>query len=148
MRCYSDEKPITDYTQYALNRIRYIRGLWDKPIDERKRIVADCLGIPQETMNECDDCLFQKCVEELTERILNEILEEDEHYRIPLYMDIVDRVLEKKTNPVNVPNNAISLEEKKYLFLVYETVSKAVRLVYTPFTLLNLPVNDWFLRVG
>lgn len=146
MRYHSDEKPITNYTQYALNRIRYIRGLWDKPIDERKRIVADCLGIPQKAMKKCDDYLFQRCVEELTKRILTEILGKDTRFSIDL--EIVKRVLEKKTSSVKVPNNAISLEEKEYLFLVYETVSKAVRLVYTPFTLLNLPVNDWFLRVG
>ena len=120
--------------------------MWDKPIDERKRIVADCLGIPQKAMTKCDDYLFQRCVEELTKRILTEILGKDTRFSIDL--EIVKRVLEKKTSPVKVPNNAISLEEKEYLFLVYETVSKAVRLVYTPFTLLNLPVNDWFLRVG
>ena len=84
----------------------------------------------------------------LTERILSEVLEEKESDQLALYMQIVRRILAHKTRRVDVPDDAISVEEKKQLFLVYEAVSMAVRLASSPFSLLHLPVNDYFLKVG
>ena len=141
-------KPIVDYTSYALNRVRYIRDLWDLPLEERKRIVADCLEIPEETMKANNRYLFQKCVEALTRRILSEVLEDEESDRLALYMQIVRRVLEHKMQHVIIPDGGIPVEEKKLLFLVYEAVSMSVRLASSPFSLLHLPVNGHFLKVG
>ena len=139
-------KPIVDYTPYALNRVRYVRELWDLPLEERKRIVADCLEIFQYRKKE-EVFSFKSCVIALTERILSEVLEEKSDL-LALYMQIVRRILAHKTRRVDVPDDAISVEEKKQLFLVYEAVSMAVRLASSPFSLLHLPVNDYFLKVG
>ena len=49
---------------------------------------------------------------------------------------------------INYQHDAISVEEKKQLFLVYEAVSMAVRLASSPFSLLHLPVVTFFLKVG
>ena len=140
-------KPIVDYTPYALNRVRYVRDLWELPLEERKRMVADCLEIFQNRKKE-EVFTFKSCVIALTERILSEVLDEEESDQLALYMQIVRRILEHKTRRVDVPDDAISVEEKKQLFLVYEAVSMAVRLASSPFSLLHLPVNDYFLKVG
>ena len=136
-----------DYTPYALNRVRHVRKLWELPLEERKRMVADCLEIFQNRKKE-EVFTFKSCVIALTERILSEVLEEKESDQLALYMQIVRRILEHKTRRVDVPDDAISVEEKKQLFLVYEAVSMAVRLASSPFSLLHLPVNDYFLKVG
>ena len=141
-------KPIVDYTPYALNRVRYVRELWDLPLEERKRMAADCLEIPQDCMGKKKVYYFQRCVRALTRRILSEVLDEEESDQLALYMQIVRRILEHKTRRVDVPDDAISVEEKKQLFLVYEAVSMAVRLAYSPFSLLHLPVDSFFLKVG
>ena len=91
---------------------------------------------------------FKSCVIALTERILSEVLEEKESDQLALYMQIVRRILAHKTRRVDVPDDAISVEEKKQLFLVYEAVSMAVRLASSPFSLLHLPVDTFFLKVG
>lgn len=140
-------KPIVDYTPYALNRVRYVRDLWELPLEERKRMVADCLEVFQNRKKE-EVFTFKSCVIALTERILSEVLDEEESDQLALYMQIVRRILEHKTRRVDVPDDAISVEEKKQLFLVYEAVSMAVRLASSPFSLLHLPVNDYFLKVG
>ena len=119
-------KPIVDYTPYALNRVRYVRDLWELPLEERKRMVADCLEIFQNRKKE-EVFTFKSCVIALTERILSEVLDEEESDQLALYMQIVRRILEHKTRRVDVPDDAISVEEKKQLFLVYEAVSMAVR---------------------
>ena len=141
-------KPIVDYTPYALNRVRYVRNLWDLPLEERKRMVADCLEIPQDCMGEKKVYYYQRCVRALTRRILSEVLDEEESDQLALYMQIVRRILENKTHPIQFSVDAISVEEKKQLFLVYEAVSMAVRLASSPFSLLHLPVDDYFLKVG
>ena len=140
-------KPIVDYTPYALNRVRYVRDLWELPLEERKRMVADCLEIFQNRKKE-EVFTFKSCVIALTERILSEVLDEEESDQLALYMQIVRRILEHKTRRVDVPDDAISVEEKKQLFLVYEAVSMAVRLASSPFSLLHLPVDSFFLKVG
>lgn len=141
-------KPIVDYTPYALNRVRYVRELWDLPLEERKRMAADCLEIPQDCMGKKKVYYFQRCVRALTRRILSEVLDEEESDQLALYMQIVRRILENKTHPIKVSVDAISVEEKKQLFLVYEAVSMAVRLASSPFSLLHLPVDSFFLKVG
>ena len=126
--------------------MRYVRELWDLPLEERKRIVADCLEIFQYRKKE-EVFSFKSCVIALTERILSEVLEEKSD-QLALYMQIVRRILAHKTRRVDVPDDAISVEEKKQLFLVYEAVSMAVRLASSPFSLLHLPVDSFFLKVG
>ena len=147
MSHHLEVKPIVDYTPYALNRVRHVRKLWELPLEERKRMVADCLEIFQNRKKE-EVFTFKSCVIALTERILSEVLDEEESDQLALYMQIVRRILEHKTRRVDVPDDAISVEEKKQLFLVYEAVSMAVRLASSPFSLLHLPVNDYFLKVG
>ena len=127
--------------------MRYVRELWDLPLEERKRIVADCLEIFQYRKKE-EVFSFKSCVIALTERILSEVLEEKESDQLALYMQIVRRILENKTHPAKYSDDAISVEEKKQLFLVYEAVSMAVRLASSPFSLLHLPVDTFFLKVG
>ena len=127
--------------------MRYVRELWDLPLEERKRMVADCLEIFQYRKKE-EVFSFKSCVIALTERILSEVLEEKESDQLALYMQIVRRILENKTHPAKFSDDAISVEEKKQLFLVYEAVSMAVRLASSPFSLLHLPVDTFFLKVG
>ena len=147
MSHHLEVKPIVDYTPYALNRVRHVRKLWELPLEERKRMVADCLEIFQNRKKE-EVFSFKSCVIALTERILSEVLEEKESDQLALYMQIVRRILAHKTRRVDVPDDAISVEEKKQLFLVYEAVSMAVRLASSPFSLLHLPVDTFFLKVG
>ena len=108
-------KPIVDYTPYALNRVRYVRELWDLPLEERKRMVADCLEIPRDCMGEKKVYYFQRCVRALTRRILSEVLDEEESDQLALYMQIVRRILEDKTHAAKLSDGAISVEEKKHL---------------------------------
>jgi hypothetical protein len=110
-------------------------------------MVADCLEIFQYRKKE-EVFSFKSCVIALTERILSEVLEEKESDQLALYMQIVRRILENKTHPAKFSDDAISVEEKKQLFLVYEAVSMAVRLASSPFSLLHLPVDTFFLKVG
>lgn len=147
MSHHLEVKPIVDYTPYALNRVRHVRKLWELPLEERKRMVADCLEIFQNRKKE-EVFTFKSCVKALTERILNEILEEKESDQLGLYMQIVDRVLEGEYHSAVIPYKTISVEEKKKLFLAYEAVSMSARLAFSPLFLFHIYVDDYFLKVG
>lgn len=142
------DQPISNYLPFALQRIRLASRLWKLPLRERKRRVAECLEIPQETMDAPRELLFQKCVQALAKHILSEVIEEEARGSVWLYMAIAQSVLEGKTRYVKVRYTDIAVKERKHLFLTYEAVSMAVRLAFSPFSILHLDVNDMFIKVG
>lgn len=142
------DQPISNYLPFALQRIRLASRLWKLPLNERKRRVADCLEIPLETMNASRELLFQKCVLALAKRILSEVIEEEVRGSVWLYMAIAKNVVEGRTRPVKVQFSSIDVKVRKHLFLTYEAISMAIRLAFSPFSILHLDVNDMFIKVG
>lgn len=145
---HTNDQPISNYLPFALQRIRQTSRLWKLPLVERKRRVAECLEIPQETMKMRREFLFQRCVVELARHILNEVIEEEARGSVWFYMAIAKNVVEGKTRHVKVQYTSIDVKERKRLFLTYEAISMAIRLAFSPFSILHLDVNDEFIKVG